>query len=776
MATLSASSLLTSPYTFLLTSFKCSSTVRRLSSHVCQAHHKLIRKTDTLPSFIQSPTKSRSPTLLGGGAESQEPKYLSCSNSASHFLGGSSPFSSSAARTSLLAGKSTQQRIFSARASSEGMAEKKEMPYGGWKSPLTAEFVTGTALRLGGAFLDPQGCLMWLEGRPAEKGRTVLVRETPSGGGPPQEDITPADFNVRTLVHDCNLCLDYCLRSSLLNTAFAGGPPVPISAASENRALRYADGSVDPTGNLFICVRESHKKGGKEPTNEIVAFRLDDLSDQDPKVLVTGNDFYAYPRVSPDGRHLAWIEWSHPYMPWDRTQLWVATISPQGKLDSKVCVAGGDVALTEAPTEPVWSPTGAPAGSLAEATGSVEAVLEAAAAPEEAEFTTPLWNFGNAHYAFLDGMHLLAAYRSKGVSRLAVVDVEQRTMAPVATPFVDISSVFAAGGSAYITAGSPTHGPSIVQVLLSPDMASGEATSVRWESTPYDRETLGRYLTTPESIEFPTTTPGKTAFAIFYPPSNPDFHAPAGELPPLLVKSHGGPTAEVGMGLQMSIQYWTSRGWAVADVNYGGSTGYGREYRERLNGRWGVVDVDDCCSCAEHLVAAGRADSKRLAIDGRSAGGYTTLAVLAFRNTFSAGCSLYGISELTALAKDTHKFESRYLDNLIGPFESEEQVYVDRSPINHVDQLSCPIILFQGLDDKVVPPDQAALMFEAVRKKGLPTALVEYEGEDHGFRKAENIKNTLEQEMLFFARVLGGFTPADPVKPLHIHNLDPPEK
>ncbi|KAH6557494.1 hypothetical protein KP509_1Z111200 [Ceratopteris richardii] len=293
--------------------------------------------------------------------------------------------------------------------------------------------------------------------------------------------------------------------------------------------------------------------------------------------------------------------------------------------------------------------------------------------------------------------------------------------------------------------------------------------TVLWSSNSLKLSEYSPYLSTPDIIEFPTERSGQTAFANFYPPHNDDYCAPAAEKPPLLVRCHGGPTAEARTSLNLSIQFWTSRGWAVADVNYGGSTGYGREYRERLYGAWGIVDVDDCCSCAKFLVDSEKVDGEKLCIDGGSAGGYTTLAALVFKDTFKAGCSFYGIGDLFVLVGDTHKFESHYIESLIG---SDEKTIFNRSPINFLEKLSCPVILFQGLEDKVVPASQARLIYESVKAKKIPVAIVEYEGEQHGFRKAENIMYTLEQEMAFFARVLKSFSVADEITPVHVDNLD----
>ncbi|GMN24668.1 hypothetical protein TIFTF001_040607 [Ficus carica] len=389
----------------------------------------------------------------------------------------------------------------------------------------------------------------------------------------------------------------------------------------------------------------------------------------------------------------------------------------------------------------------------------------------DAEFSKPLWVFGINSYEFIQsyqGKNLIAcSYRQKGRSYLGILDDVQSTISLLDIPFTDIDNIILAEHCLYVEGASAIHPSSVAKVTLDEQKSKAVEFKIIWSSSP-DCLKYKSYFSLPELIEFPTEVPGQTAYAYFYPPTNPVYQADQEERPPLLLKSHGGPTAETRALLNLNIQYWTSRGWAFVDVNYGGSTGYGREYRDRLLGKWGIVDVDDCCSCAKFLVDSGKADGERLCITGGSAGGYTTLAALAFRNTFRAGASLYGVADLNSLRAETHKFESHYIDKLVG----NEENYFERSPINFVDKFSCPIILFQGLEDKVVPPDQAKKIYQALKEKGLPVALVEYEGEQHGFRKAENIKFTLEQQMVFFARLVGNFKVADEITPISIDNFD----
>jgi dipeptidyl aminopeptidase/acylaminoacyl peptidase len=380
----------------------------------------------------------------------------------------------------------------------------------------------------------------------------------------------------------------------------------------------------------------------------------------------------------------------------------------------------------------------------------------------EAEFGRPQWVFGMSTYAFESAARIVCSYTERGTWRLAVLDTETRHLEPIETPYTEIGGVRAAPGRIVFVGGSPTEPASVIQLDL-----DTRQTEVLRRSANVTVD--AGYLSAPQAIEFPTEN-GLTAHAFFYPPQNCDCAAPPGERPPLLVISHGGPTAATSTVLNLGIQHWTSRGIAVLDVNYGGSTGYGRAYRERLNDHWGMVDVDDCVSGARYLVERGLVDENRLAIRGGSAGGYTTLAALTFRNVFKAGASYYGVSDLEALTKDTHKFESHYSDRLIGPYPARRDLYLERSPIHFTDRLSCPVILFQGLDDKIVLPNQAEMMVEALRAKGLPVAYVPFEGEQHGFRQAKNIKRALDAELYFYSRIFG-FELAEPVEPVPIENL-----
>jgi len=638
----------------------------------------------------------------------------------------------------------------------------KIAPYGSWKSPITADLVAGAEVGLEQIRLDGDDTY-WIERRALEGGRKTIVRRSAHGQ---VMDVTPLSFNSRTRVHEYGGG-DYAVsKGTIVFANFAdqrlyimrkaGLAPRPLTPVGD---LRYADGVIDGRRNLLFCVREDHTAQG-EAINTVVS--LDLKQGGAGNVLVSGNDFYSSPRLSRDGARLAWLTWNHPNMPWDGTELWFGELDEDGSLKNKVPAAGG---ANESIFQPEWSPDGA-LYFVSDRSGwwnlyrwqrnKVEPVC-----PMEAEFGEPQWVFGGSLYAFESAERIICSYSREGRCYLGRIDIGRRALEPVEIPYSAISRVQAAEGRVVFIAASPTERTAIV--AWDPDTSGYQVLGRSGEST----VDFG-YLAVPRSIEFPTTG-GLTAHGIFYAPTNCDFAAPADERPPLLVMSHGGPTSATSTSLRYAIQYWTSRGIAVLDVNYGGSSGYGREYRDRLKGRWGIVDVDDCVNGVRFLVERGEADGSRVAIRGGSAGGYTTLCALTFRDTFKAGASHYGISDLEALARDTHKFESRYLDSLIGPYPARRDLYVERSPIHFTERLACPMIIFQGLEDKVVPPNQAEKMVEAVRSKGLPVAYLTFEGEQHGFRKAENIKRVLEAELYFYAKVFG-FELADPVEPVRIDN------
>ena len=636
-------------------------------------------------------------------------------------------------------------------------------PYGSWTSPITAEAITVGQAGLSQPTLD-RGSAYWLEARPSEAGRTVLVRS--SGGA--RQDVTPAPFNVRTRVHEYGGGA-YAVRNGVVIAAnFAdqqlyridqGGVARPLTPASGTR-LRYADMELDLARGRVLAVREDHRAGG-EPVNTIVALSLS--GSEEGSVLIDGHDFFSSPRLSPDGRRLAWISWDHPNMPWDGTRLWIAEVAADGSLSNVREIAGGDC---ESIVQPAWSPDNQ-LYLVSDTSGwwnlyrAGEAGVSAVC-PMSAEFAGPAWSFGMRWYGFIDSGTILTCFSEEGHWHLGTIEVGTGRLHRLTLPYTEFSGVMVEGGRAILRAGRPD-GPAAIIVL---EPTRGEVTEL---CTAGDLPVASSYLARPEAITF-ASEGDAVAHAFYYPPTNPDFQAPEGELPPLIVKSHGGPTGSTSSELRLGTQFWTSRGFAVCDVDYGGSTGYGRAYRERLNGRWGEVDVLDCIAAARFLVMEGRVDERRLAITGGSAGGYTTLCALTFHDVFRAGASHYGISDLGALAKETHKFESRYLDRLVGPWPEAGDVYRARSPIHHVDRLSCPIIFFQGLEDRVVPPNQAELMVEALRRKGLPVAYLTFPGEQHGFRKAETIQTVLRAELAFYGRVFG-FEPADGLPGLAIDNL-----
>ncbi|KAL2322646.1 hypothetical protein Fmac_027025 [Flemingia macrophylla] len=662
-------------------------------------------------------------------------------------------------------------------------------PYGSWKSPITADVVSAATKNLAGTAVDGRGRLIWLENRPTESGRGILVLEPENTGGE-AVDITPKEFGVRTLAQeygggaftvsgDLLFFVNYDdQRLYLQSISSLDVPPVPLTPDYGGALVSYADGRLDARFNRFICVREDRRESSLNPPTTIVSIALGSKDIQEPEVLLGGSDFYAFPRLDFNSERIAWIEWNHPNMPWDKTTLWVGYISENGKIDNRVCVAGYDASLVESPTEPKWSPNGElffitdrdngfwNLHQWIESENKVVSVYSL-----EAEFTRPLWTFGPNSYEFVQSTQqrnlIACSYRQQGKSYLGIIDVKDSKLTVIDIPSTDINNITSGNDCLYVEGASEAFPMSVAKVTFDDAKSKAVDFNIIWSSSP-DSLNYSSYFSNPELIEFPTEVSGQNAYAYFYPPSNPDFQASEEEKPPLLVMSHDGPTTETRGSLNLSVQYWTSRGWAVVDVNYGGSTGYGREYRERLLGQWGIVDVNDCCSCATHLV-----DKERLCIMGASSGGYTTLAVLAFRQIFKAGASVAGIADLNLLRAETHKFESHYVDNLVGAGGDIEKECYDRSPINHVDNFSCPIIIFQGLEDKVIPPDQAQKIYNAVKEKGVPVALVEYEGEQHGFRKAENNKFTLEQEMVFFARLIGHFNVADDITPIKIDNFDP---
>ena len=679
-------------------------------------------------------------------------------------------------------------------------------PFGSWRSPVTAKLIAE-----GGVGIHwPQSVgesLYWVELRPTEGGRYVVVRRSPDGA---IADVTPRGVSARTLVHEYGGGMytpfrnegggesvvfsdqrDQRLYRQDLEERGAGEPgrwtaPVAITPAPpSDRAHRYADGRVTPDGKLLVSVRERHEAGGTV-VNELVSLPADGSAE--PRIVASGHDFFAAPRLSADGRRVAWLSWDHPRMPWDGTELWIAELAGDGSVSGRRLVAGGP---DESILQPLWSPAGdlwyasdrtgwynlyavevaEDEGAGADAGTSGDLPRPCPLEIREAEFAAVPWVFGLQHYVFLADGRLVVSFSEGGCDHLAVVDgpagsATAHSEAPLrdlGSPYSAVSSLAPLGGRVALVGATHTQGSQVA--VTDPDTADVDVVR-RGRPVPVDPT----YISRPEAIVFPTGD-GLTAHANYYPPANPDFSAPAGELPPLLVNVHGGPTSSHAAMLDLDVQYWTSRGIAVVDVNYGGSTGYGRAYRERLKGEWGVIDTVDAINAARYLIARGDADPARVGVRGGSAGGYTALNALTRHDFFTAGASLFGLADLETFATGgTHKFESRYLDGLIGPYPERSDVYRERSPIHHVDDLDCPVILLQGLEDAIVPHEQADIIVEAMRRKGLPFAYLAFEGEQHGFRKAENIVRAQEAELYFYGRVWG-FGPADELEPVLIENL-----
>ena len=634
-------------------------------------------------------------------------------------------------------------------------------PYGTWPSPVTADALVQGSVRLGGvAVVD--GAVYWLEGRPLEGGRNVLVWRQDDGG---LRDLNAAPFNIRSRVHEYGGGAWLVAQNRVWFSHDADRRIYEIAGDEPPRALspegtfRYADMVLDEKRARLLCVREDHSAADREPENAIVAV---DLHDGKVETIASGHAFYSNPRLSPDGTRLAYLAWDHPRMPWDGTGLFVCGVAAGGAVGEAMKVAGG---ASESVFQPEWSPSGA-LYFVSDRSGwwnlyrmdgdDVVNVL-----PMDAEFARPQWVFGMRTYGFSGDGGVVACCCRQGIWELLAVS-RGGSSRSVTTAFTDIDDIAVSGDRAILTAGAPDRPGAVVAL----DLNSG-AFEVLRASTEVALEDA--YVSTYEPIRFATGR-GEEAHGFFYAPKNPEFAGPATESPPLIVIGHGGPTGATSTTLRLAIQFWTTRGFAVLDVNYRGSTGFGRAYRESLYGEWGVADVADCVHGAQHLVNQGRVDGDRLIIRGNSAGGYTTLAALTFHDVFKAGASYYGIGELEALARDTHKFESRYLDQLVGPYPESSKLYAQRSPLNFTELLCCPVIFFQGLEDEVVPPNQAQMMVEALQDKGIPVAYLAFEGEQHGFRKAETIVRTAEAELYFYGRVLG-FSPADEIEPVEINNL-----
>jgi dipeptidyl aminopeptidase/acylaminoacyl peptidase len=655
-------------------------------------------------------------------------------------------------------------------------------PYGSWRSPISPADVARGGRRLSFPTLADDGAVWWLEGRAAEGGRYALMRR-PAGGDP--EEVTPPGANVRTRVHEYGggawklvgpeLVVYVDFADQRVYRLELGGEPVAITPESdEPAALRYADFELTPDGRTLFCVREVHD-GAPEPENQVVALPLD--GSMRCEVVAAGRDFYSFPRVSPDGLWFCFLCWDHPNMPWDETELWVAPARDPGA--ARPLAAGAK----ESVTAPAWdsqdrlrfvsdrdgwwnlyrtvADLGAP-----DAGEDLPAVEQLSA--ERADLGHPQWIFGLQTHVETDDGTLVVIRTEDATERLFALGRGGGALRDLGLPYTAFGApVLAARGSRVaFAAASPESEPEVVVV----DVAGGGADAPPTEviRSAAEEGVDPGFLSAPRAIDFPTGD-GDTSHAFYYPPANADFEGPEGERPPLIVVSHGGPTSHVTPALDREFLFWTSRGFGVVDVNYRGSTGFGRAYRDKLQGTWGVVDTEDCVAAARFLAETGEVDGARLAIRGGSAGGYATLCALVFHDEFAAGASYYGVADTETLARDTHKFEARYLDGLIGPYPERADLYRERSPIHYVERLSAPVILFQGLEDKIVPPNQAEAMIAAMAANGVPHAYLAFEGEQHGFRKSETEIRCLEAELYFYGRILG-FEPADELEPVEIES------
>jgi len=648
------------------------------------------------------------------------------------------------------------------------MTEQKTAPYGEWESPFPISLLTAGVVSLG-EVRAIGGVGWWLEGRPDEEGRQVLVRRATDGS---ETRLTPEGFNARTRVHEYGGAAYVVDGDLVIVSDFATGRPNRVEAPGElrpltaERAWRFADLVVDRARNRLLAIREDHEPATiarhGEAENSLVAIDLDSGA---VTVLASGADFIAAPRLSPDGRRLAWVEWSHPNLPWDGTELRLAEVADDGAVGVASTVAGSPHDWI---SQPHWS-RGGVLHYVAEPNGwmNIHRLVNGRSemvAELDAEFASPEWVFGLSSYGFLPDGSIVAVGRSGSRDRLYLLGPASGQVELIDVPFTEMSSLVVDGDRVVLRAASPTSPFAIVEL----DPATGATTVLRQSmSTAFDPADIS----VPEAVEFPTTG-DRTAFGLFYPPHNRLVGGPEDELPPLMVTSHGGPTSSASAAFQVGIQLFTSRGYAVLDVDYGGSTGYGREYRKRLEGEWGVVDLDDCVNGARWLAKRGRVDGERLAIRGGSASGYTTLCAVTFSDAFRAGTSYFGIGDLETFVTQTHKFESRYLDRLIGPYPERKDLYHDRSPLTFPERISCPVLILQGADDRVVPPAQAEQIVDALWERHLPHAYLLFPGEDHGFRSAENIIRSFEAELSFYGQVFG-FAPADAIEPIRVEFLEP---
>lgn len=639
---------------------------------------------------------------------------------------------------------------------------KSVKPYASWPSQLTADILANKGRRYGHLVLD-NDTLYWLEVRASEGGRGVLVRSDKTNRC---EEVLPKEVSVRTRVHEYGGA-DYTVVNGVVYFSNAkdnrvyrfDGELTAITPAETDIEYRYADFCAEPNNQFLIAVRETHKQDNV--VNELVAINLES---KQVHVVHSGFDFYSFPRVTLSGYRICWTCWNQPDMPWDAAELWLADLHPSGTIDAAHQVSGGDnVSIFQ----PEWSQDGV-LHYISDASGwsnlySHRDGLLNALTPIDREFGTPQWIFGLGTYVINEDSSIYALSFENGQQQLCHIQPDTGHIEPIALPFKHFEGALLGNkDSLYFCAA----GPAIESAMYRYDIQSQKYYALT-EISPFPLPMDDISIAKP--ISFPSKD-GRVCHAFYYEPKNSQFDAPEGSCPPLIVMSHGGPTAFSDNSLSPAIQFWTNRGFAVVDVNYGGSTGYGKRYRELLTKRWGIVDVEDCVAAAEFLVEHNCADKNALLIRGGSAGGYTTLCALTYHDVFAAGMSRYGVADLESLASDSHKFEARYLDKMVGEYPKEKAIYQQRSPIHHTDKLSCPILLLQGADDKVVPPNQAELMVEALKQKKIPYGYLLFEGEAHGFRQAETIIKAFNAELYFYRKILG-VTSDENIDEIEIYNL-----
>ncbi len=634
------------------------------------------------------------------------------------------------------------------------------LPFGSWKSPITTDLIVQESLSFQEMALF-ENTLYYTELRPSEKGRVALIQQLPNGK---LVDLVP-EMSIRNRVHEYggaaltigggNLFFTNDKDKKFYTLNKQGQPVVLI----QDESKRFADGTVTPDGKTIVLVCEEHQEDGKV-INSLVKYEDGVLTK-----IASGHDFYASPRFSKDGTKLAFMTWDFPNMPWDGSTLWMCTVLKEGTLSKPEKIAGGKA---ESICQVQWSPdqqlyfasdrTGFWNLYRVNKDGKVESLYEV-----EAEFGLPAWVFGRPTYTFFPYKQtwaLACAYTIKGMDHLGLLYPDEKKLEKLDLPFTYVQNLCFGNEKLYFFGASPQMPISVIALDLKSQKYQVIKPSFKAKIDP-------SYISLPEELIYPSEKTNK-GYAFYYPPKNPDFTSKGA--PPLLVRAHGGPNSRSYAALNLELLYWTSRGFGVVDVNYGGSSGYGRAYLQRLYGKWGILDVDDCISAAKQLVSQGKADDQKLLIKGGSAGGYTTLCALTFHHLFKAGTSLFGISDLELLVHDGHKFESHYSDQLVAPYPEGKKIYIERSPIYHIERMKEPVLLLQGKEDKVVPPNQSILIFEALKKRKVPVSLLLFDGEQHGFRMASSIKKALDSELYFYSKILK-FPLSEKVEPIVIENL-----